>query len=90
MIIINPNLSVTKIFLVIIVGIIFFGCKPEPEFYLNNKPCYTRSRCVESRSETKWEYHYGYNVFRGKFEYHYGPNTKTTCLKSVIDTVEIK
>jgi hypothetical protein len=25
-----------------------------------------------------------------KDEFHYGPNTKTECLKSVIDTIEIK
>jgi hypothetical protein len=29
-------------------------------------------------------------MMRGKFELHYGPNTKTECLKSVIDTIEIK
>jgi hypothetical protein len=41
-------------------------------------------------SKSNWEYHYGYNMMKGKFELHYGPNTKTECLKSVIDTIEIK
>ena len=69
---------------------LFFGCKPEPKFYINGKPFYLRSRCVESKTETNWEYHYGYNMFSGKWELHYGPNTKTECVHSVIDTIEIK
>ncbi len=70
--------------------LLFFYCKPKAEFYINGKPFYTMVRCIESKIETNWEYHYGYNMFNGKWEYHYGPNTKTECVQSVIDTVEIK
>ena len=82
--------STSACLLAILCCVLFFGCKPEPEFYINGKPFYTRSRCVESKTETNWEYHYGYNMFRGKWEYYYGPHTKTECVQSVIDTVEIK
>ena len=82
--------STSACLLAILCCVLFLGCKPEPELYINGKPFYTRSRCVESETETIWEYHYGYNTFRGKYEFHYGPNTKTECVKSVIDTVEIK
>lgn len=70
--------------------VVLFGCKPEPEFYINGKPFYTRSRCIESKTKTIWKFHHGHNRFSGKWEYHFGPNTKTVCVQSVIDTIEIK
>ncbi len=88
--IIKFQFSTSASLLVILLCVLFFGCKPEPEFYINGKPFYTRSRCVESKTETNLEYHYGYNMFRGRYEYHYGPHMKTECVRSIIDTVEIK
>lgn len=78
----------TLIFIILILT--SCNLKIKPEFYIDGKPYYTSSRCVESKTTSNWEYHYGYNMMRGKFEFHYGPNTKTECLKSVIDTIEIK
>ena len=68
----------------------FCGCKPQPEFYINGKPFYTTTTCLESELETTWGFHYGYNILTGGFDYHYGPHTEIKCTKSVIDTVEIK
>lgn len=51
------------------------SCKPKPEFYINGKPYYTRSVCVESHLELK---------FMGE------PTFETECDKYKIDTIEIK
>jgi len=80
----------SKSILIVICCIVFFGCNHKPEFYIDGKPFYTESRCIEHQVETKYEYHYGYNMLRGKHEWHFGPNTKTKCVQSVIDTIEIK
>ena len=45
--------------------------------------------CIKSHSESKYEYHYGYNMMKGGFDWHYGMDTKTICDSSVIDTIEI-
>ena len=76
-------------FSMLFILLILFGCTPEPEFYINGIPYYTRSRCIESTHETVWEYHYGFS-FMGKYEYHYGPHTVTKCIQSTIDTIEIR
>lgn len=71
--------------------LLLMGCgQPEPEFYVKGKPYYTRERCVDSKIDHKWEYHYGYNYMTGKFGWHYGYNRSSKCIKSVIDTIEIK
>jgi len=75
--------------LVFIFCLLFFGCQPKPEFYIDGKPFYTKKRCLETITTSVWEYHFGYNYFNGEFEWHYGKNIKTECLKYVIDTIEI-
>jgi hypothetical protein len=60
----------------------------KPEFYFNGKPCYTQSRCIESKTYTKWDLHYGY--WMGKWKYHYGPHSVTECVKMKIDTIIIQ
>jgi hypothetical protein len=75
---------------IIILLILFIGCSPEPEFYINGKPYYTRQRCIESKTETKWEYHYAFDCLNGEYKYMYGPKTYTCCIKSTVDTIEIK
>ncbi len=54
--------------------------KREPEFYLNGKPYYTQVKCVESKSERVYEYHYGYSTVRGRYCWHWGYNTKFKCI----------
>lgn len=66
------------------------ACTPTPEFTIDGKGYYTRTSCVKSKSESRWEYHWGYNLFSGKWEWHFGPNTTTTCLEYRTDTIEIK
>jgi len=70
------------------VVLLLFSCDREPEFYVDGKPCYTRTVCVESESETVFEYHYGWHM--GTYKWHWGNNTTTTCIETRIDTVEIK
>lgn len=79
-----------KKYLTLLILIVSIGCTQKPQFYINGKPYYRNLRCIENKTETKCEWHYGYNMFRGKWEYHYGPNTKTECVKYAFDTIEIK
>lgn len=80
-----------KRFLFAIILILFFNsCEIKPEFYKNGKGYYTRERCLQYKTETVFEYHYGYSIMRGKFCWHWGNNTKTKCILSVIDTIEVK
>ena len=65
----------------IVICLIFYSCKRKPEFYINGKAYYTQTNCTESKTETIWSWHWGYNFFRGKWEWHYGPEFKTICLK---------
>lgn len=75
----------------IIIWLLFTSCdyKPTPEFYINGEPYYTKSTCIESHSEYRYDYHYGFNAMRGKFEYHMGGHSETVCDVTVIDTIKI-
>lgn len=80
-------------FYIVLALLIFLltGCKHEPEFYINDKPFYSVSNCIESHFEQKWEWHYGNNLMnKSKYEYHYGLHTVSVCDKYKIDTIEIK
>jgi hypothetical protein len=70
--------------------VFLFGCKREPDFYIDGKPYYTRTYCVKSHTVSDFGYHYGYNPFRGKYEYHVGQYTKTICDEYKTDTIAIK
>lgn len=74
----------------ILIIALLLGCKPKAEFYINGRAYYTHSRCLETKHESKYGYHYGYNPMRGKFEGYFGSYTETTCIKTKIDTIEIK
>ena len=43
----------------------------------------------EIHQETKYEYHWGYNLMNGKYDWHWGMNTETICDKSALDTIEV-
>lgn len=74
----------------LILVFLFIGCKPKPEFYIDGKPYYTNTHCVKSHIETKYGYHWGYNMFSGKYEWHWGSYTENVCDESRTDTIEIK
>lgn len=76
------------ILLLVILSVGLGGCKPEPEFYINGRPYYTRETCTDYVTKTKIEYHYGY--WMGKYQYHYGPHVVTSCVSYRTDTLEIK
>lgn len=75
--------------LCLLVGILLVSCEPKPEFYINGKPFYTRTYCVESHTETTSGYRYGLGS-NGKMGYNYGLTTEIICDKKVTDTLEIK
>ena len=66
------------------------SCKPTPEFYINNKPYYTRTYCVENHTETTFGYHWGYSVLQGKWCWHFGEYEENICDQYRTDTIEIK
>ena len=71
-----------------VVMLSFTQCKREPEFFIDGVGYYTNKVCIESHAETRYEYHYGYNVISRKYEYHYGYNTVIICDQYRIDTIK--
>lgn len=67
----------------------FYGCKKEPEFFINGKGYYTENKCVKDTSYFKWDYRYGYS-YRGKLEFYWGHHLTYECLETAVDTIEIK
>lgn len=88
----KPNrLFYLRITIVSLVIMVLFSCNHEPEFYIDGKPYYSISNCVDYHYEQKYDWHYGSNMMKGgKFEYHYGLHTISVCDKHQIDTIEIK
>ncbi len=83
------NSSAMLLFVVLTSMIMFAACKPQPEFYVDGKPCYTRKNCVKSHSELRWVYQPVMNT-NGQMEGHYVWQNETICDSSIIDTIEIK
>ena len=71
--------------------ILLSACGPiQPDYVDDNGKEYMFSHhCVKSHNESKYEYHYGYNMMAGKFNWHYGLNTETICDSTIADTIEI-
>jgi hypothetical protein len=62
----------------------------EPDYVDDNCKEYLIEKiCVDSHVETKFGYHYGYNIMNGKYEYHFGSYSETICDAYRLDTVEI-
>lgn len=82
---------IQKIIVVLIVLFFLISCGPIQPDYVDDsgKEYMFSNHCVKSHSESKWEYHYGYNMRNGGWNYHYGLNTETICDSSVRDTIEI-
>ena len=77
----------------ILVGLVIFlsACDPIKPDYVDSKGNeYMFSHpCVKSHTESKYEYHYGYNMMNGKWNYHWGMNTETICDSITTDTIQI-
>jgi len=75
----------------LILALLLVGCDMvvKPDFVKDGKEYIVRTVCVRSHTESKYEYHYGYNFMNGKYEWHWGMNNETVCDKSVLDTVEV-
>lgn len=78
------NIPILLVFLLV-------GCDyvVKPDLVKDGKEYVVVSRCVQSHTESKYEYHYGYNFMDGKYNWHWGLNSESICDKSVWDTVEI-
>jgi hypothetical protein len=75
----------------ILVTVLLMGCDipVKPDFVSNGKEYMVEKNCVKSHYETKWTYHWGYNMFSGKHEWHWGDDTESVCDEYRLDTVEI-
>jgi hypothetical protein len=79
---------------ILLISILFLiGCDivmvVKPDLVKDGKEYVVRTVCVQSHTESKYEYHYGYNFMNGKYDWHWGLNTVDVCDKSVFDTVEV-
>jgi hypothetical protein len=63
-----------KYLFISLLGLMLASCKPEPEFYINGKPYYTNTYCIEQHLEHNF----------------YGPKFSVECDKYKTDTIEIK
>lgn len=61
----------------------------KPDLVLNGREYIFDKKCIKSHTESDYEWHYGYNTWRGKWEWHWGMNTETICDEYKIDTIEI-
>ena len=71
--------------------LLLVGCDyaVKPDLVKDGKEYVVVSRCVQSHTESKYEYHYGYNFMSGKYDWHWGLNTTDVYDKTVLDTVEV-
>lgn len=78
-------------YLFILLFLVITGCDVpvKPDYVRDGKEYIFTNPCVKSHVESKYEYHYGYNMMEGKFNWHWGLNNTTICDSTTIDTVEI-
>ncbi len=79
--------------LLIILFIGLFGCKHEPEFYINGKPYYTNTYCIKSHIIKKNGFHVGATggiPIDDSQMLRIGEYEEIVCDKYRIDTIEIK
>lgn len=82
---------IQKVILTLIVLFLLISCGPIQPDYVDDtgKEYMFTHPCVKSHNESRFEYHYGYNMRNGGFDYHYGLNTTSICDSSIVDTIEI-
>jgi len=78
-----------KLFFLLILLLVGCDYVVKPDLVKNGKEYVVVNRCVHSHQETKYEYHWGYNLMNGKYDWHWGLNTTDVCDKTVLDTVEV-
>ncbi len=71
--------------------VLLISCGPQKPDYVDEsgKEYSIWERCVESHTESKYGYHYGYNFIDGKYNWHIGSYTETICDRTEMDTIEI-
>ena len=71
--------------------LLLVGCDyaVKPDLVKNGKEYVVVNTCAHSHQETKYEYHWGYNLMNGKYDWHWGLNTTDVCDSTVLDTVEV-
>jgi len=82
-------MNLTKPALITVGVLLLIGCEPrKPDFVRNGKSYRIDTHCEEYKTETKFEYHYGF--WMGKWCWHLGPRTVKTCVLYKTDTTEMK
>ncbi len=76
--------------LTLILLLFLISCSPEPEFYIDGRPYYTRKYCIKDTSWIEYGYHYGYDLTKGMYHHHMGLHRETRCLEYITDTLLIK
>jgi hypothetical protein len=61
----------------------------KPDFTKDGHDYIIRNTCIESHTENKYGYHYGYSIIHGKFCWHFGSYDETVCDESRLDTIEV-
>ena len=63
--------------------------KINPDFTKDGHDYIVRDVCIESHTENKYGYHYGYSFMNGSFCWHWGYYDETICDESKLDTIEV-
>jgi hypothetical protein len=69
----------------LLIAFTLISCEREPEFFIDGKGYYTRTKCLRDSTWTTWGFRYGLSL-RGKYEWSYGTIDHYECLSSKIDT----
>ncbi len=87
----NKNLDITivSVIVLIVFTYLYFYLRVKPEFYIDGKPYYTVRRCVKDTVYSEFGLNYSYS-YNSNYQYQYGNKLKTKCIKTKIDTIEIK
>jgi hypothetical protein len=80
-------------YLFILLLFVIMGCDivmvVKPDLVKDGKEYVVNTVCIQSHTEYKYEYHYGYNFMSSKYEWHWGMNDKSICDKIRFDTIEV-
>jgi hypothetical protein len=80
-----------KYLIIVLVAIFMNSCdlKVRPDFTKDGQDYIIRNICVESHTEGKYEYHYGYSIIHGSFCWHFGYHDVEVCDESRLDTIRV-
>lgn len=86
------TMKILLVYLLILFGLILLsscGGPIKPDVVKGGKEYVVREVCLEGHNESKYDYHYGYNLMKGKYEWHLGNHTEWICDSMALDTIEV-